>query len=65
MSFKLSLCRQSAADKETLVALTSRCDEQNQEMKNLREELGELPGLKEKLSKCADLKERLSKTEQW
>ncbi|XP_057524313.1 uncharacterized protein LOC130804017 isoform X2 [Amaranthus tricolor] len=48
-----------------LAALTSRCDDQNEELKKLREDLGELPSLKEKLAKCAELKERLVKTEQW
>ena len=65
MSFYLSLCRQNAADRATLEALTSRCDEQNEELKKLWEELGELPSLKEKLSKCAELKDLLLKTEQW
>ena len=59
------MSRQSVADKETLAALASRCDEQNEKLKKLREELGELPGLKEKLAKCAELKERLVRTEQW
>ena len=52
-------------DREALAALTSRCKEQNEELKRLREDLGELPGLKEKLAKCAELKERLVRTEQW
>lgn len=39
MSFELNLCRQSVADKETLAVLTSRCDEQNEELKKLREDL--------------------------
>ena len=47
------------------MALTSRCDEQNEELKKLREDLGELQGLKEKHSKCAELKEHLVRTEQW
>ena len=59
------MSRQSAADKETLAALASRCDEQNEELKKLREDLGELPGLKEKLAKCAELREHLVRTEQW
>ena len=59
------MSRQSAADKETLAALASRCDEQNKELKKLREDLGELPGLKEKLAKCAELREHLVRTEQW
>ena len=61
----LNLSRQSAADRETLAALTCRCAEQNDEFKKLREDLDELPGLKEKLAKCAELKERLVRTEQW
>ena len=65
LAFKLNLSRQSAADKETLAALTSRCDEQNEELQKLREDLGELPGIKEKLAKCSELKERLVRTEQW
>ena len=65
MAFELNLSRQSAADKETLAALTSRCDEQNEELQKLREDLGELLGLKEKLAKCSELKERLVRTEQW
>ena len=65
MSFELSLCRQSATDRENLMALTSHCDEQNEELKRLQEELGELPGLKEKLSKCAKSKDLLLKTQQW
>ena len=65
LSFELNLSRQSAADKETLAALASRCDEKNEELKKLREDLGQLPGLKEKLAKCTELKERLVKTEQW
>ena len=59
------MSRQCVADKETLAALTSRCEEQNDELKKLREDLGELLGLKEKLAKCAELKERLVRTEQW
>ena len=62
LSFELSLSRQSAADKETLAVLSSRCDEQNEELQKLREEL---PGLKEKLAKCSELKERLVRNEQW
>ena len=65
LSFELNLRSQSAADKETLAALASRCDEQNEEQRKLRKDLGELSGLKEKLSKCAELKERLVRTEQW
>ena len=65
MSFELNLSRQSASDKETIAALTFRCDEQNEEVRKLREDLGELPGLKVKLSKCAELKELLVRTEQW
>ena len=65
LSFELNLIRESAADKEALAALTSRSDEQNEELKKLREDLGELPGLKEKLTQCAKLKERLVRTEQW
>ena len=62
MSFELNLSRQSAADRETLAALSSRCDEQDEELQKLRDEL---PGLKEKLAKCSELKERLVRTEQW
>ena len=65
LSFELNLSHQSATDKETLAALTSRCDEQNKELQKLREDLGELSGLKEKLAKCAELRERLVRTEQW
>ena len=35
LSFELNLSRQSAADKETLAALTSRYDEQNEEIRKL------------------------------
>lgn len=59
LSFELNLHRQSVVDRETFKALTSRCDEQNEELKKLREELGELPGLKEKLAKCVELKDPL------
>ena len=65
LSFELNHSRQSAADRETLAALTSHCDEQEEELKRLREDLGELPCLKEKLAKCVELKERLVRTEQW
>ena len=65
LSFELNLSRQSAADRETLATLTSRCDEQDEELKRLREDLGESACLKEKLAKCAELKERLVRTEQW
>ena len=61
----MNLSRQSAADKEALAALTSRCHEQNEELQKLREDLGELSGLKKKLAKCTELKERLVRTEQW
>ena len=62
MSFELNLSRQSAADREALAALSSRCDEQDEELQKLREEL---PGLKEKLAKCSELKERSVRTKQW
>ena len=65
LSFELNLSRQSAADRETLAALTSHCDDQEEELKRLREDLGKLPCLKEKLAKCAELSERLVRTEQW
>ena len=65
LSFELNLSRQSAADRETLAALTSRCDEQEEELKRLRDDLGELPCFKEKLAKCVEIKERLVRTEQW
>lgn len=65
MSFELNLHRQSAVDRETLEALTSRCEDQNEELKRLREDLGELPSLKAKLAKCSKLKECLVKTKQW
>ena len=61
----MNLSRQSAADRETLAALTSHCTEQEEELKKLREDLEELPVLKEKLAKCVELKERLVSTEQW
>jgi predicted nucleic acid-binding Zn-ribbon protein len=57
--------RQSAAKKETMEALTARCDEQNEELRKLKEELGELPGLREKVARSEELKSRLLKTEQW
>ena len=65
LAFELNLSRQSAADQETLASLTSCCEEQNEELQKLREDLGELSGLKEKLAKCSELKERLVRTEQW
>lgn len=65
LSYELNLHRQSAVDRETMKALTARCDEQNEELRKLREELGELPGLKEKIARCEDLKSRLFQTEQW
>ena len=61
----MNLNRQSAADRETLVAITSHCNEQEEELKRLREDLEELPGLREKRAKCVELKERLVRTEQW
>ena len=61
----MNLSRQSAADRETLAALTSHCNEQEEELKKLREDLEELPILREKLAKCVELKERLVGTEQW
>ncbi|XP_057518115.1 uncharacterized protein LOC130799022 [Amaranthus tricolor] len=62
LAFELDANRQSAADQETVAALTSRCEELNDELSKLREDL---PGLKEKLAKCSELKERLVRTEQW
>ena len=62
LAFELDANRQSAADQETIAALTSRCEELNDELSKLREDL---PGLKEKLAKCSELKERLVRTEQW
>ena len=59
----MNLSRQNAANKKTLATLTSRCDEQDKELKKLREDLGEMPGVKEKQAKCAELKERLVRTE--
>lgn len=61
LSFELNLRRQSAVDRETFEVLTTRYDEQNEELKKLIEELRELPGLKEKLAKCAELEERFDK----
>lgn len=46
-------------------ALTTRCDELNEELRKLKEELGELPGLKEKEVRCEELKSCLFQTEQW
>jgi chromosome segregation ATPase len=46
-------------------ALTARCDEQNEELRKLKEQLGELPGLREKVARCDELKSRLLRTEQW
>ena len=63
--FELNLSRLSAADRETLAALTSHCQEQEEELKRLRADLEELPSLKEKLAKCVELKERLVSTEEW
>ena len=63
LSFELNLSHQSAADRETLAALTSRCEEQDEELKRLTGDLGELPCLKERLAKCAELKEPLVRTE--
>ncbi|XP_057527555.1 uncharacterized protein LOC130806469 isoform X2 [Amaranthus tricolor] len=62
LAFELDANRQSAADQETMAALTSRCEELNEELTKLREDL---PSLKEKLAKCSELKERLVRTEQW
>ena len=62
LAFELNTNRQSAADQETVAALTSRCEELNEELSKLREDL---PSLKEKLTKCSELKERLVRTEQW
>ena len=62
LAFELNTNRQSAADQETVAALTSRCEELNEELSKLREDL---PSLKEKLAKCSELKERLVRTEQW
>ena len=39
LSFELNLSRQSAADRETLAALTSHYNEQEEELKRLREDL--------------------------
>ena len=50
LSFELNLSRQSAADRETLAVLSSHCNEQDEELQKLREEL---PGLKDKLAKCS------------
>ena len=60
LAFELNTSRQSAADQETVAALTSRCEELNKELSKLREDL---PSLKEKLAKCSELKERLVRTE--
>ena len=57
LSFELNLSRQSAADRETLAVLSSRCNEQDEELQKLREEL---PGLKDKLAKCSELKRAFS-----
>lgn len=65
LSYELNTYRQAAVDREVLEALTTKCDEQNEELSKLREELGELPGLKEKVARCDDLKSRLLKCEQW
>lgn len=65
LSYELNVHRQGALEKETMEALTARCDEQNEELTKLKEQLGELPGLKEKVAKCDELKSRLQKASEW
>ena len=61
----MNLSHQIAVDRETLVALTSHCNDQEEELKRLRGDLEELPCLREKLAKYVELKEHVVRTEQW